>query len=81
MGLTAPERFLDEEKPLAFALHCVEVREALGLPGSCCGSCHDDWDEGYDSPIEYEDETGHIWARVCCAVNRDLDALGVPVVA
>ena len=78
--LTAPERFLDEDKPLALALTCSEVREALDLSSDCCSSCHDDWDEGYDSPIEYEyedDEGYHVWARVCCRVGGDLDEAGV----
>lgn len=77
-GLTDPLRFLDEDKPLAFALHCAEVREALSLSGDCCGSCHDDWDDG-STEYEYRDASGEyqIWARVCCSTSRELDLLGI----
>ena len=80
-AITDPSRFLDEQKPLAFALHCQEVCEALGLAAACCGACHDDWDQGYDGPTEYEyldaDGKYQIWATACCAVSIAMQEAGI----
>lgn len=81
-SLTDPSRWLDEDKPVAFPLTCAEVREAFGLEGYCCCSCHDDWDEGYESPIEmydwYSPEiAAPIWAVICCATHAKLGEVGI----
>lgn len=52
-----------------FPLRCDSVREHLKLQETCCGSCHDDEDEGFSllcggslpDGTEYE---------VCCAVSN-----------
>jgi len=33
-------------------VHCSDLWE-LKLQDDCCGSCHDEWDEGYGEAIEY----------------------------
>lgn len=53
---------------------CREVTLELGLempveeylcPPECCGSCHDDFNEGYEDRIWLDDDTA-----VCCALAR-----------
>lgn len=69
----------DNQTCKSVALGCGEARTAFSLPGECCDSCHDDFDQGYEQPIECEDADGRIWARVCCAVVRDLESAGVAI--
>ena len=40
---------------------------------SCCISCHEDYNEGWDWPLEIEDENLKVIARVCCAKARWID--------
>jgi hypothetical protein len=49
-----------------------EVREKYGITVPCCGSCHDDLDEGYGpmSHIYWPDDTE---TEVCCAVKIEYD--------
>lgn len=55
-------------------LGCDGVEGAVGeeyILGSCCISCHDDANEGYDSMF-YIEMVGGRRAVVCCAILRDL---------
>lgn len=50
-------------------LCCSDFREIKDAPG-CCTSCHDDWDEGYDSPDIYEaDEKLPVPSSLCCRLR------------
>ncbi len=42
----------------------------------CCSSCHDEWDAGYYSPIEYhklENGLFVLTASVCCGGSNYID--------
>jgi hypothetical protein len=42
----------------------------------CCDSCHDDWDGGYDEPMELHHVDARLdeppLARVCCTIHAIL---------
>lgn len=43
------------------------AKTCADFDGSCCSSCHDDWEFGYDEPMEIEADDGTVFARVCCS--------------
>lgn len=49
-------------------LWCKDFPDAL----SCCDSCHDDFNQGYDQHFEF-DMGGGVVALVCCHVLRWLE--------
>jgi len=44
---------------------CEKANEQLGLNKPCCVSCHGEWDDGYNEPIEIQVDGGYY--LVCCA--------------
>lgn len=51
---------------------CESLKRLIGAEDiSCCSSCHEDWEFGYDDPIEV-DFDGKTYF-VCCAVAWELD--------
>jgi len=51
-------------------LFCSDFSAVPGFPG-CCTSCHDDWNDGYDSPVETEYKG--VLLSTCCKVSAWLD--------
>jgi len=51
---------------------CIEIARLIKYKGSCCGSCHEDCDAGYDELTERELSRGRV-AYLCCAVARAFD--------
>ena len=53
--------------------YCNDIIKLFNLLEGCCDSCHDDWGEGYDTPLEIENpDTGEVIAMVCCYVINSL---------
>ena len=53
--------------------HCDQLDyEKLGLTRGCCPYCHDDWNDGYDDPIEIC--MGDYLALVCCDISEQIKA-------
>lgn len=50
---------------------CEEFCSQFNLEHSCCGSCHDGFDEGYSSLCERE--INGITYQVCCKVLQKYD--------
>lgn len=52
-------------------IYCSDLAQELGKP-SCCTSCHDDEEMGYETLIElYDGEK--LTHRVCCSVSMWLN--------
>ena len=57
-------------------IFCDELIERYDLEDDCCGSCHEDYDEGYHNLCEFGESEhkikGELWA-VCCRVMIELE--------
>lgn len=57
--------------PESDTLTCADLRRVdPALP--CCGSCHDEWDEGYGDPCERV--VGTCTLLVCCKMSEAVGA-------
>jgi hypothetical protein len=56
---------------------CEEAAKRFGIPWACCISCHDEWAEGYGSPMEKVIE-GEGYFNLCCQMINTIDALEAP---
>lgn len=50
--------------------YCAAFERLPGFPG-CCDSCHEDWNLGYEQPMErYDDKTDELLSLTCCRVHH-----------
>jgi hypothetical protein len=52
--------------------YCNDFKDDPGFPG-CCGSCHEDEDDGYETLCERYDDPSNpnqMTSKVCCKVNN-----------
>jgi len=54
------------------SIGCRELSEVA--PVQCCGSCHDEWDEGYGDPLDWE--AGGVRLIGCCGAMAATDGMG-----
>lgn len=52
---------------------CTDVKEVLDV--ECCGSCHNEWDDGYGEPLPLTKRLSdgeYVEFAVCCTVGGGL---------
>ncbi len=55
------------------AKRCHEFENEPGFPGHC-DSCHEDWNLGYETPLEeYDPKTDELVSLTCCRVHEWLE--------